>query len=108
MAHDRPSGDLEGYSLLLHGLFDEHVDRLGGADADREKSFVSSSLDGASLLENFIAWVYVPGASVDYPVAMGKEEALVSACSTTRMISTSSGVRPTLPMDTRRAWRAPW
>lgn len=108
MAHGRPSGDLEGYSLLLHGLFDEHVDRLGGADADREKSFVSSSLGGASLLENFIAWVYVPGASVDYPVVMDKEEDPGFCLFHDAYDQYFVWGRPTLPMDTRRAWRAPW
>lgn len=29
-----PCGDLEGYPLLPHGLLEEHVDRLGGADAE--------------------------------------------------------------------------
>ena len=29
-----PCGDLEGYPLLPHGLLEEHVDRLGDADAE--------------------------------------------------------------------------
>lgn len=29
-----PCGDLEGYPLIPHGLLEEHVDRLGGADAE--------------------------------------------------------------------------
>ena len=30
----RPGGDLEGDPLLPHGLLEEHVDRLGGTDAE--------------------------------------------------------------------------